>query len=226
MDLTSTDTRLRLRWVVWSISSFSRCLINPAQRAVLIRSGTVPCSFQWGWGAIDQIGAFWDVETPRSAQLRSDLSNSQGREVWSWKMSLLTWCLTGLKMKSPLVWFSRAKCGSESHPQRWGHCFQPTGKSLKSTWGVLAPSFHPTSCPVTCSCLDRQSLPWWKIAFLSILNKIPILLALVPFLREKLFSLSSLNIFRKSMDFSYYIILWMFLLFLGCCVICVYVWTL
>ena len=34
-----------------------------------------------GVGVTDQTGAFSDVETPRSAQLRSDLSNSQVREV-------------------------------------------------------------------------------------------------------------------------------------------------
>lgn len=110
----------------------------------LISSDTVPCFFWWGGVCVmDQIGTFLDVETPRSAELRSSLSNPQVREVLSRKMFVNT-MPSELKSEKPNGTILQGKVWVRGQPGQRGHCFQPPGEYI---WNVpkrcLPPAFIP-----------------------------------------------------------------------------------
>lgn len=150
----------------------------------LIRSGTVPCPSQPA-GTMDPTWAFSDVKAPRSAWLRSDLTNPHVREVLSRKMFLLAWMPYKPKGERPNGKILQEKVLVWVKGQRgWDRCCFPAhqGKSLeKNSKGCLLPAFMspPALGPKT-----GHHLPDGKLHSLH-LNKITVLMFSVLYLSSR-----------------------------------------
>lgn len=130
-----------------------------------------------GWlvghrGAVDQILVFSEVAA--QGEYRSDSVIPRWEEL-TWKAFLLIWMLYRPKAKSLCGQIPRKRVDLRGRPGQPDVAFNPLqGISGQVASSRVAASFHPTTCPVTCSWpdRDRQSPPWWKITFLSLLNRI------------------------------------------------------